>query len=116
MSDEKDKKNVKGIGKTQKTTSVSKVDNIEEVKKVGKTTGVKRSGKTPQAGDNLQRLRYEDREKLLGMVDEEAKNLFRSSKLPEEQKRLIREAVKMAIDSALVEEDDTKKTKEDEKN
>jgi len=116
MSDEKDKKNVKGISKTQKTTSVSKVDNIEEVKKVGKTTGVKRSRITPQAGDNLQRLRFEDREKLLGMVDEEAKNLFRSSKLPEEQKRLIREAVKMAIDSALVEEDDTKKTKEDEKN
>lgn len=106
MGDKKDKENIKGIGKTQKTTSISKVDGIEEITKVQKTDAVQRSGGVSKASDGAQRLRYQDREKLFGMVEEEALNLFRNSKLPEEQKRLIREAVKMAIDSALIEDED----------
>lgn len=115
MGDKTDKDNIKGIGKTQKTTSISKVDGVEEVAKVQKTGAVQRSGAVSKTNDSSQRLRYQDREKLFGMVEEEALNLFRNSKLPEEQKRLIREAVKMAIDSALIEEeDDTKEPAEKE--
>ncbi len=105
MGDKKDKDNIKGIGKTQKTSSVSKVDGVEEVQKVEKAGAVTRSAGVAKTSGGSQALRYQDREKLFGMVEEEALNLFRNSKLPEEQKRLIREAVKMAIDSALIEED-----------
>ena len=115
MGDKRDKDNVKGISKTQKATSVSKVDDVEEVTKIQKTGAVQRSGAVSKTNEGTQRLRYQDREKLFGMVEEEALNLFRNSKLPEEQKRLIREAVKMAIDSALIEEeDDTKEHSEKE--
>ena len=102
MNDHDDKKKVGSIQRTTKTEHVEKVEEVGRVGRVEKTGGVGKAGKVGLGGINSSELRYADREKLMGMVDEEAEKLLGKSKLPEEQKRIIREAVKMAVDASLV--------------
>ncbi|MCI5064800.1 hypothetical protein MRY87_03640 [bacterium] len=104
-NDDKDKKSgVSGVKRTRKSAAISQVDALEEVTKVKKAGGVSRSSRSGLDGNTTQKMSFADREKLLSMVGEEAKKLFGKSKLPADQQKVIEEAVKMAIDSALVPE------------
>ncbi|MCB0321731.1 MAG: hypothetical protein KDD60_12465 [Bdellovibrionales bacterium] len=102
-NDEK-KKGVKAIDKARKSTAIHQVDAVEDVKGVQKTEGVGKVQRSTTAGvgGEERALRYEDRERLLSLVDEEATKLLGKSSLPKKQKQIIQEAVRMAIDAALV--------------
>ena len=106
MNDEKDKKGVGGVERAQKSSAIKQVDAVEEVTKVQKTERVGKTRASSGVGATSQQMDLKDRDKLLGMVDEEAEKLFANSKLPPDQKKVIREAVKMAIDSSLIPEEE----------
>lgn len=105
MNDKKDKKGISGVERAQKSSSIKQVESVDEVTRVTKTERVGKARGSSSVGGATQKLLYEDREKLLSLVDEEAEKLFEKSNLPEGQKKVIRDAVKMAIDGSLLDEE-----------
>lgn len=105
MNDEENKK-IGKIDQTRKSKSVSQVDSVGEIDRVKKADAVKGVKQTSQtaATSQTRAMTMAEREKLLTMVDDEAKKLFGNSKIPAKQKAIIEQAVKMAIDAAIVEE------------
>ncbi|MCB0328872.1 MAG: hypothetical protein KDD70_04395 [Bdellovibrionales bacterium] len=108
MNDKDKKKGVTGIEKARKSSSIKQVESVEEVSKIGKVESVRGAGRAGAAAGLTPNIRYVDRDKLIGMVTEEAEKLFANSKLSADKKKIITEAVKMAIDSSLVPEEEEK--------
>ena len=108
----KDKKS--GIDKVKETSAtdiikkVSKVDTVDEVAPVSKVGGVKHATGVKSA--RLPReLTVKEREQLFKLVDEEADKLFSGpTAIAPKRKKLVQEAVKMAIDSGLMDDADQK--------
>jgi hypothetical protein len=109
----KDKKNNGGIDKIKETGAsevvkkISKVDSVDEVAPITKVGGVKQAGGV--SGARISReMTTQEREKLFRIVDEEADKLFTgSTSIGAKRKKLVQEAVKMAIDSGLLEKPDS---------
>ncbi|MCB0334016.1 MAG: hypothetical protein KDD55_10990 [Bdellovibrionales bacterium] len=111
MTDKTDKvggkKKVGGVENTKTTQQVEETKGIGQVGAIQKTGAISGVGK---AGEGERRrptrtMTVAEREKLFEMVNEEAKKLFNNSVVPPEQQKVIEDAVKMAIDSGLVDED-----------
>jgi hypothetical protein len=86
----------KGVGATE---SVSEVERIKETKAVRGVTGVSGIGK---AGA-IAAMSFEQRERLLSIVTQEAEKLSSSGMIPKSQREIVEQAVKMVIDAALIE-------------
>lgn len=103
-------KGLGGINKTSKTTTVkgtnevsdvNSVDNVSGVQKVSHVSGVNAVGGV-RAKQNTRIITLEEREALFKMINEEADDIFgKDSK----RGKVARDAVKMAIDAAIIKED-----------
>lgn len=104
----------KKIGGVNTTRETSQVDRAQEVGGVEETRAIGQVRGAGSVGDRRRPTRVmtaEEREKFFKMVDEEADRLFGSNALSPKRRELVKQAVKMAVDSGLLPEDDDKKRK-----
>ena len=105
--DDKKKGKVGGVSGTDTTRNIDKaagVSEVQEVKKTESVTGASRAGAVGRR--KLTRtMSASERDALFSMIDEEADKLFGSSGMSEETKEVARQAVKMAVDAATLDED-----------
>jgi hypothetical protein len=95
----------KGVKATEAVSEVDRVKGADAVRGVGAVSGVR-------AATGVTGIRFEQREKLLSMVSQEAEKLAAQGIIPKSQREIVEKAVQMVIDAALVEnsnEDPSKK-------
>lgn len=100
-------KKIKKVDKGSETKQVKGTESVGEVKGVKKTSSVAAAGRVGSATDRkeTQKMTLQEREKIFKMIEDEAEKMFDSSSLSPEQKKLVKEAVKIAVDSGLIEEE-----------
>ena len=110
--DDKDKdKKIDKIGasdatkRVKSTEAVSDVEKIKAASAVSKVAGVSGVGGAQAIG----RISLEQRDKLMGIVTEEASKLAAQGVIPNSQREVVEQAVKMVIDAALIESSEEKK-------
>jgi hypothetical protein len=111
MAGKKDDKDTVGrITKTGSTKGVKATDAVSEVEKVQGADAVKGVAAVSgvRATTGVTGIRFEQREKLLSMVSQEADKLAAQGIIPKSQKEIVEKAVQMVIDAALV--DNTNET------
>lgn len=114
MGNKKDSDDKK-IGKVSGSSGpkdVERTESIKGIKEVAPTTGVGRVTGAGPIGKNrpTRIMTLAEREELLRMIDQEADKMFDGSGISPAKKKVIAEAVKMAIDSGLVAEEGEGKT------
>lgn len=111
MSDSK-KKNVSGISsvdsakrteEVEKATHVSEVSGVQKTSSVGRVSGIE----TVEGRKATRIMTFAEREQIFKMINEEADKIFPHSS--DEKKKMLTEAVKMAIDSSLLDEENPEK-------
>jgi hypothetical protein len=104
MSRKKDDKGVSGISGSSATKGVKATSSISEVDKVKGATAIRGvSGVQGVRGTGgVSSISFEQREKLFSMVTEEAEKLAAQGFIPKNQRDVVEQAVRMIIDSALV--------------
>ena len=88
-----------GIQPTR-TVESAKVGDVEQVKALDRQTGTGAVRRTTRA------LTPKEQEELMMMIDEEADRMFGPQGLPESKKETVKDAVRMAIEATLSEEDE----------
>lgn len=92
-----------GTRVTDKLKESSQVDSVNEVtgplvvSGPNKITGVGSGKRRP-----TRELTTAEREELFRIINEEAEKLFAGAKIPDKDKEVVKEAVKMAVDSGLL--------------
>ncbi len=114
MVDDKDKKRDSSIGSIKSTKQTQNVEGTKGVGDVSGIAGTSSIGSIGGAGDSTKRratraMSFEEREQLFKMVSEEASSLFGKAGMSKEKQSIIEDAVKMAIDSGLLEEEPQEK-------
>jgi hypothetical protein len=71
---------------------------VEQTKRVEKVKGVQQTASVSKVGQVVSKAEHAQ---LMRMVEEEADSMFGSS-MSEDRKRLLKSAVKMALDSGLI--------------
>lgn len=89
---------IKGISKTKAVDQVTKVDEVTKV------SGVKGADKIAMRRATTI-MTSAEREKFFKMIEEEADKLADEGVIPKKQKNIVSKAVKMAIDSGIIDED-----------
>ena len=103
MANDEDKK-IKGIGATTRASEVEKLKEVDRVKAAGAVSGVKgASGIASRRATTI--MTAAEREKFFRMIEEEADKLAESGAIPKRDKAVVSKAVKMAIDSGVLDED-----------
>lgn len=85
----------RGVKATDAVSEVERVKGAQSVKGVSAVSGVR--GTTGVTG-----IRFEQREKILSMVSQEAERLAAQGIIPKSQKEVVAKAVQMVIDAALI--------------
>jgi hypothetical protein len=117
MNDKKDDKDKDKIGGIKSTKATEDIKGTTGVSDVSGVKGASSIGSIGGAGDASKRrstrvMTLEEREELFKIVKEEASSLFGKSGIPKEKQAVLEDAVKMAIDSGLLDEEAyPKKTK-----
>jgi hypothetical protein len=105
MSRKKDDKTIQGITGGSATKGVKATSSVSEVEKVKGASAIRSvsavSGVRGSSG--VSSISFEQREKLLTMVTEEAEKLAAQGLIPKNQRDVVEQAVRMIIDSALIE-------------
>jgi hypothetical protein len=106
MAKKDDEKKLDKIGGLEKTRRIIDPQAIKGVEQIDATHSV---GATQAVGSARKRrptrlMDLADREELLKIVEEEANKIFAAGTLPESKRSLVTEAVKMALDSGLLDE------------
>lgn len=104
----KDKKKVSGVQVTDETNSIERsaaIGGVDHVQRTGGVTGVRRASSIG-GSKNVGAITSSNRSALQAMVDEVAEDLFRKSSLSSEQRKVIKEAVKMTISAAATDQDE----------
>lgn len=101
-------KKIHGVKSTQETSGVKGAEVVGGVAGVKAATGV---GGVKGAGairkrQSTRTMTVEEREELFKMINEEAEAMFGRSGMPQAQRELVQNAVKMAVDAGLLDEDD----------
>lgn len=106
-NDHKDKKDkdrsIKGIGASdstkavRSTQSVDQVDRVKATSAISKVAGVSGVGATNSIG----KITLEQRDKLMGLISEEAAKLAAQGIIPASQRDIVEQAVRMVIDASL---------------
>jgi len=81
--------------KEVKTSKVGSSKQVEKTSKNAKTSGGNKAGR---------KMTTADRDTLYSLINEEADKMFGPNGLPESQRETVESAVKMAVDSTLLEE------------
>lgn len=100
MSDKKKNNKTDKIGAS--SSKIKNIQNVDKASGVKKVSGVK-AAKTEKATGVLT---AQEREKIFKMVDSEAAKLFGEGKIPAKNKETVIEAVKMAINSGIIDDSD----------
>ena len=110
-------KKPKKIGEKEKISSVQteidaervkgadSVKGAEQIKRVGATAGVGSAGGVRKR-QSTRIMSMQEREALFAMISEEAEKMQAEGLLPQGRKALVADAVKMAIDSAIIDEEE----------
>lgn len=104
-------KKIGSVESSSRAKSIEKTQNIAEVDAVKATSGISGLQGTGGIGQKRKATRImsaQEREQLLKMIDEEAEKLFKSGAMPNSKKELISTAVKMAVDTSIILEEDLK--------
>jgi superfamily II DNA/RNA helicase len=108
MSDDKDSR-VGRIGATsrakavQETEAITGVDSVKEIGKVDAVKAILGASNVDAVGRVVTRA---ERAEIMKMIVEEADNFFEESQIPKSRRKVIKDAVMMAIDAGLVVEED----------
>ena len=96
---------VSGTGSSSGVDRTASVGDVQEVKKTGEVQGLQRS---QQVGNRrtTRLMSAAEREKLFQMINEEAEKLFGENGLPKEQREIVENAVKMAIDASILDDEE----------
>lgn len=100
-----DAKSVKQTESVQQVQSIKSVSGVGGVEKVGAVSGKRRPTTL---------MSIADRENYLRMISEEADKMLSAGVLSKSQASIVVEAVKTAVDAALVDDDNEKKPKKKE--
>lgn len=98
---------VKGTKDTESVKGSGSVSGVENVKGAGGVGGV---GKVGAVGKRraTKVMTLAEREELFKMINEEAEKLFGGGDIPEAQKEVVKNAVKMAVEAGLLDKDESK--------
>lgn len=110
MTRKKDDKGIDKVtasGSTKRVKETSSVSEVAKVKGASAVRGVSGVAGVRQAG-GISSISFEQREKLMSMVTQEADKLIAQGSIPKSQRDVVEQAVKMIIDAALVESDKDK--------
>ncbi|MCB0317882.1 MAG: hypothetical protein KDD56_03935 [Bdellovibrionales bacterium] len=99
------KSSISGIGKTK---GVKAADEVTDVKKVEQTKKISGVGKVDSVRirQATRMMTAAERENFFNMIEEEAEKLFAGTGMSEEKKSVIKDAVKMAVDASIVEDEE----------
>ena len=112
MADDKKNKGVSGVSRTGKVSPADRVKDIERVQTAGAVKSVEKSGGI-RGRKATRELTSKERDYLHQLVNEEAEKLF-GSEVDEEQKKIIGDAVKMAIDASIIDDEEAEELQEEE--
>ena len=103
-----DKDGVGKISRTGATKGVKATEAVSEVERIKGTEAIKGVSAISrvQATTGVNSIRFDQREKLLSMVSQEAEKLAAQGLIPKSQREVVEKAVQMVIDAALVEKTD----------
>lgn len=114
MADDKKKIGDKKIGRvdlTRESGDVDKAGAVGSVTSIKGATGVggvgKAGGVTKRKGTRV--MSMAEREQLFAMINEEADKLFADGSPLAAQKDMLKQAVKMAVDSGLIDDEEDEK-------
>ena len=113
----------KKVDKVDPTNTGSRIEDTEAVSGISSIEGPSVIEGTGRVGRIMGRRRptrtmtMEEREQLFRIINEEADKMFQSGGIPSEHREIVKDAVKMAVDSGLLtaDEDDTDEKKKDNK-
>jgi uncharacterized protein (UPF0254 family) len=108
--DDKDKK-VGKVGASDSTKGVKSTEAVSDVDKVKATSAVGRVSAVSGVGatGSIGRITLDQRDRLMSIVTEEAAKLAAQGVIPQNQREIVEQAVKMVIDASLDESSDDKK-------
>ena len=97
------------VKETGGAEQIKESSTVGQVGKVQGATGVAGAGSVGAVGKRraTRVMSYAEREEYFRMVEEEAEKMFAGSGMTPEKQKLVAQAVKMAIDSGLTEEQPT---------
>ena len=100
-------KKIDGVTSTRQAESVKEALAVSEVQNVKATSGVGtvKSTGSVRSRQSTRVMSLEEREQLFKMIGEEADTLFKGSGMSEQRKQMVQNAVKMAVDAGLLEEE-----------
>lgn len=90
---------------TQRVTPTDAIRSIDAVRPTSGVEGVNRIGSIASTDPMGRALTRAQRDRLMGMVKEEADKLFATGMIPSSQREVIKRAVMMAIDSTIIVEE-----------
>lgn len=109
MANKNDDGKIKGVKSTDKTSEVEKTKQVGSVKGVKATSSIGAIGGVTSVGGRrkTRTMTLEEREEIFRLINEEADKIFANSGLPKEKRDLVQNAVKMAVDSGLVDKENS---------
>lgn len=105
MSDKRKSSKIDRISPSKGTKRVDPTEAIRSVDAIRPTAGVHsvaRVGGVRTAHRSERALTRTERDKLLGMIREEADKLFAGGMLPKAQREIVKRAVTMAVDAGII--------------
>ena len=107
MADKKDDTKIGGVKSTKVTTGVESTEAVGTVGGVKATSSIGGVGRAGSIGKQrgTRTMSFEEREQLFKMINEEAEKMFKSSGMSKDKQQMVAEAVKIAVDSGLLEEE-----------
>ena len=109
MPKDNDNKNKNRIGSVSSTTKAKGVEGTQNVERVEGVKGASAVGAVGKVGSvagssRVAALSLHQRDKLMNLIAEEAAKLAQQGTISGSQKEIVEQAVKMAIDAALMNE------------
>ena len=96
-------------GEVKGAEAISEVSEVQSVKATSAVSGTRGPGAIGGKRRPTRVMTMAERDELLKIVSEEADKMFAGTKISEERKRVITQAVKMAVDAGIVDDGAGKK-------
>lgn len=102
-----DKGKVKGVDSAKETEDVKKTESVGGVGKIQKTGAISGAGAVARTGRSSVdgTITKANKEQLFQMVEEELDKLIASGAIPAKQRDVVKSAIEMTIEGALVDEE-----------
>ena len=101
-------KKVSTVGSTTEASSVQGTEGVSSISGIRATSGIQGIGSAGALGRRraTRLMTAAERQQLFNMINEEADKLASEGILPKKQKDAVSQAVKMAVDAGIVDNDD----------